>query len=97
MADEPASSDDGKLRLTVTEARREDVGRGIVRLDPEDMRRIKASPGDIIEIEGRLKTVAKALFSWMAWRAPMPASRSASAPLLTRLPIRLRARSPWRR
>jgi transitional endoplasmic reticulum ATPase len=61
MADEPASSDDGKLRLTVTEARREDVGRGIVRLDPEDMRRIKASPGDIIEIEGRLKTVAKAM------------------------------------
>ncbi len=49
------------LRLTVVEARRDDVGRGIVRIDPETLRRIGASPGDVLEIEGRAKTVAKAM------------------------------------
>jgi len=49
------------LRLTVEEARRDDVGRGIVRIDPETLRRIGASPGDVLEIEGRAKTVAKAM------------------------------------
>jgi transitional endoplasmic reticulum ATPase len=49
------------LRLTVDEARRDDVGRGIVRIDPETLRRIGASPGDVLEIEGRAKTVAKAM------------------------------------
>lgn len=50
-----------KLRLTVVEARRDDVGRGIVRIDPETLRNIGASPGDVLEIEGRSKTVAKAM------------------------------------
>ena len=50
-----------KLRLTVVEARRDDVGRGIVRVDPETLRQIGASPGDVLEIEGRTKTVAKAM------------------------------------
>jgi transitional endoplasmic reticulum ATPase len=49
------------LSLTVVEARREDVGRGIVRIDPETLKRIGASPGDVLEIEGRAKTVAKAM------------------------------------
>ncbi len=50
-----------KLRLTVVEARRDDIGRGIVRLDPETLQEIGASPGDVLEIEGRAKTVAKAM------------------------------------
>src|SRR5260370_40784883 len=50
-----------KLRLTVVEARREDVGRGIARIDPETLRQIGASPGDVLEIEGRAKTVAKSM------------------------------------
>ncbi len=49
------------LRLTVVEARREDVGRGIVRIDPEALRGLGAAPGDVLEIEGRAKTVAKAM------------------------------------
>jgi len=49
------------LNLTVVEARREDVERGIVRIDPETLKRIGASPGDVLEIEGRTKTVAKAM------------------------------------
>lgn len=57
-SDQPA--DDG-LRLTVIEARREDVGRGIARLDPEALKAIGAVPGDVLEIRGRGRTVAKAM------------------------------------
>ncbi len=60
MASEQPARDDGQ-RLTVIEARREDVGRGIVRLDPEVLRRIGAGPGDVLAIEGRGRTVAKAM------------------------------------
>ncbi len=49
------------LRLTVVEARREDVGRGVARIDPETLKRIGASPGDVLEIEGRAKTVVRAM------------------------------------
>jgi transitional endoplasmic reticulum ATPase len=61
MAQGTPVTDPEKLRLTVAEARRVDVGRGIVRLDPESMRQINATSGDVLEIEGRLKTVAKAM------------------------------------
>ncbi len=60
MSDE-ARENSETLRLTVDEARRDDVGRGIVRIDPETLRGIGASPGDVLEIEGRAKTVAKAM------------------------------------
>lgn len=60
MSDE-APDNGEKLRLTVVEARRDDIGRGIVRIDPETLRKIGASPGDVLEIEGRAKTVAKAM------------------------------------
>ena len=60
MADEAAEAG-GALRLTVVEARRDDVGRGIVRIDPETLRQVGAASGDVLEIEGRTKTVAKAM------------------------------------
>jgi len=53
-----------ELTLKVNQAYPSDSGRGIARLDPDAMLRLKISPGDIIEIEGRRKTVAK------VWRAP---------------------------
>jgi transitional endoplasmic reticulum ATPase len=59
MSNEPPA--DGTLALTVSEARREDVGRGIVRVDPETLKRIPAAPGDVLEIEARSRTVAKAM------------------------------------
>jgi transitional endoplasmic reticulum ATPase len=40
-----------------------DAGRGIARINPDTMADITAAPGDIIEIEGRTTTAAK------AWRA----------------------------
>jgi transitional endoplasmic reticulum ATPase len=52
---------DDRLQLTVIEARREDVGRGIVRLDPASLKEIGTAPGDVVEIEGRARTVAKAM------------------------------------
>ena len=53
-----------EITLKVNQAYPSDSGRGIARLDPETMFRLNISPGDIIEIEGRRKTVAK------VWRAP---------------------------
>ncbi|MGD9541732.1 CDC48 family AAA ATPase [Methylocystis sp.] len=58
---EGTKENDEDLRLTVIEARRDDVGRGIARLDPETLREIGAGPGDVLEIQGRAKTVAKAM------------------------------------
>ncbi len=44
--------------LRVLEAKSPDVGRGIVRVDPELMRPLKLSEGDAVVIEGRRKTAA---------------------------------------
>jgi transitional endoplasmic reticulum ATPase len=49
------------LTLRVTEAKTRDVGRGIIRLDPQDLMAIGSETGDIVEIEGKRKTVAKAM------------------------------------
>ncbi len=48
-----------KLNLIVSEASLRDVGRGIARIDPDDMKNISAEIGDIIEIHGKKITVAK--------------------------------------
>lgn len=49
------------LALRVAEAKAKDVGRGIVRVDPQDLEKMEAEVGDIFEIEGKRKTVAKAM------------------------------------
>jgi transitional endoplasmic reticulum ATPase len=49
------------LTLRVAEAKAKDVGRGIARIDPGDLDKIGADVGDIIEIRGKRKTVAKAM------------------------------------
>jgi len=49
------------LTLRVAEAKAKDVGRGIARIDPQDLERIGAEVGDIIQIEGKRKTVAKVM------------------------------------
>ena len=43
--------------LKAAEARGQDVGRGVARLDPKDMERIEASVGEIVELSGKKKTV----------------------------------------
>ncbi len=47
-----------EVKLKVAEARQDDVYKGIVRVDSEAMRKIGVKPGDVIEIEGKRKTVA---------------------------------------
>ncbi len=49
-----------ELILKVVEAKQRDVGTGWARIDPMIMRRANISPGEIIEIEGRRITAAKA-------------------------------------
>ncbi len=46
------------VSLRVAEARSRDVGRGIARLDPEVMEKLGLTPGDVVEISGKRKTVA---------------------------------------
>lgn len=53
------------ITLKAAEAESRDVGRGIARLDPSDMEKIDASVGDIIELEGKKKTVAKVMPAYM--------------------------------
>jgi transitional endoplasmic reticulum ATPase len=47
------------LELRVAEALAEDVGKGWARLDPEDIKALNAVPGDLIEVQGTKKTVAR--------------------------------------
>jgi len=49
------------LTLRVAEAKPRDVGRGIARIDPGDFEKIDVDVGDIIQIEGKRKTVAKVM------------------------------------
>ncbi|PIP06796.1 MAG: hypothetical protein COX52_06040, partial [Syntrophobacterales bacterium CG23_combo_of_CG06-09_8_20_14_all_48_27] len=50
-----------QLTLRIAEAKAKDVGRGIARIDPQDLEKIGAEVGDIIQIEGKRKTVAKVM------------------------------------
>jgi transitional endoplasmic reticulum ATPase len=51
--------DEITLTLKVQEALSKDVGRAIARIDPEDMKELGLTVGDIIEINGKRKTPAK--------------------------------------
>jgi len=50
-----------EVQLKVLEAYTRDVGRGVVRLDYDAMDALAASTGDVIEIKGKRRTVAKCL------------------------------------
>ena len=49
------------LNLKVKEALPKDVGRGIARLDPDEMKILGLDVGDIVEMAGKRKTPAKAM------------------------------------
>ena len=55
------NKDNPHLTLKVKEALAKDVGRAIVRLDPEDMKTLGVEVGGILEVEGKRKTPAKAM------------------------------------
>ncbi len=49
------------VKLRCREAYTRDVGRGFIRIDYDTMDKLKISTGDVVEIEGKKKSVAKAL------------------------------------
>jgi transitional endoplasmic reticulum ATPase len=49
------------LKLKVTEALSQDVGRGIARMGPEDLEKLQLAIGDTVELEGKRPTVCKAM------------------------------------
>jgi len=56
------------LTLRVAEALPKDVGRGLARLDPDDMKALGAEVGDIVQIQGKRQTVAKLLPAYVEAR-----------------------------
>jgi transitional endoplasmic reticulum ATPase len=57
-----------QLAFRVAEALPKDVGRGLARLDPQDLQKLKASIGDIVEIMGKRTTVARVMPAYAAQR-----------------------------
>jgi len=68
--DPQIGSDNGQKSLTlrVAEAQARDVGRGIARIDPDNLEQLGAAIGDIVEIAGKGRTVAKAMPTYVADR-----------------------------
>ena len=56
--------EESKVTLRVAEAFKRDAGRGLARLPPQVMEKLNLSPGDLIEIKGKRRTVAKAMPSY---------------------------------
>ncbi|MGA9351599.1 MAG: CDC48 family AAA ATPase [Anaerolineae bacterium] len=63
-----ATVENQTLSLRVAEALPKDVGRGLVRLDPQDLERLGVSIGDVVEIAGKRPTVARAMPAYAAQR-----------------------------
>ncbi len=57
---EPATTSASGLQYRVQEAFTDDVGKGMARLDTDDLVRLHAFPGDVLMITGRRSTVARA-------------------------------------
>jgi len=56
------------VTLRVVEALTKDVGRGLARLDPQQIQELGISIGDVIEIAGKRRTVARAMPAYAAQR-----------------------------
>ena len=65
MKDQKKDKEKKTLTLKVAEAGSKDVGRGIVRLDPKEFKKIGVELGDVVAIEGKRETVAKVLPAYM--------------------------------
>jgi transitional endoplasmic reticulum ATPase len=56
-----SSAANKEITLKVGESVGKDVGHGIARIDPADMKRLGIGVGDIIEVAGQRKTICKVL------------------------------------
>ena len=71
MAEEDRTRQSGERQspsLRVAEALPKDVGRGLARLDPQDLKQLGASIGDVVKISGTQSTVARAMPAHLAQR-----------------------------
>src|ERR1043166_2189382 len=57
----PHNENSNALSIKILEAYTRDVGRGVARIDYDSMDALDASTGDVIEIKGKRRTVAKCL------------------------------------
>ena len=55
------STVEGKLTRRVSEAAPKDVGRGLLRLDPQDLESLGISIGNVVEVAGQRATVARVM------------------------------------
>ena len=62
------STEKSTLKLRVTEAIGKDVARAFARMGPEDLAKLQAAAGDIVEVEGKRKTVCKAMPAYKEMR-----------------------------
>lgn len=65
MSPEKKTKKNALLTLKVAEAGSKDVGRGVVRLDPGDFKKLEVQVGDVVAIKGKRETVAKVLPAYM--------------------------------
>ncbi len=56
------------VTLRLAEAQQKDVGRGVARIDPADLALLGADVGDVVLLEGRRTTVARAIPLYVALR-----------------------------
>ncbi|KAF0237267.1 MAG: transitional endoplasmic reticulum ATPase, partial [bacterium] len=56
-----SKQDNMAIKLRVTEAMAKDVGRNIVRLDPQYFQQLQLQVADIVEITGKRVTICKAM------------------------------------
>jgi len=65
MTDKKKIKEDRSLTLKVAEASSKDVGRGIIRFDPADFKKLGVEVGDIVVISGKRETAAKVMPAYM--------------------------------
>jgi transitional endoplasmic reticulum ATPase len=59
MSESPTAT--GEITLKVSESTGKDVGRGLARIDPADMNRLRLGVGDMVQVVGQKATVCKLL------------------------------------
>ena len=64
----PGEDEVKSLKLKVAEALSKDVARSYARVGPEDLARLKAEVGDIVEVLGKARTVCKAMPAYKEMR-----------------------------
>ena len=62
------STEQRTLKLRVSEAIGKDVARAFARIGPEDLAKLQAAAGDIVEVEGKRKTVCKVMPAYKEMR-----------------------------